>query len=41
MDGVDVTMRPVPAVGQQTASILEELGFNAVEVAGWRRAGIV
>ena len=41
MAGVDVSMRPVPAVGQHTAAILEELGFNAVEIAEWRRAGIV
>jgi itaconate CoA-transferase len=41
MDGVDVSMRPVPSVGEHTTAILEELGFTAAEVAEWRRAGIV
>ncbi|MGH3466382.1 MAG: CoA transferase, partial [Thermocrispum sp.] len=32
---------PVPAIGQQTDDILTELGFTAVERAGWRADGVI
>ena len=41
IDGVEIPMRPIPAVGEHTDAILGELGFSAGTVAEWRRAGIV
>ena len=39
--GVEPRMDPVPALGEHTAPILEELGYAARTVAGWRAAGVV
>ena len=41
LDGVDVAMRPVPAIGEHTTTILNELGFEDAMVAAWRQAAIV
>lgn len=41
LEGLDAPMRPVPAVGEHTDAILEELGYNPETVAQWRDAGIV
>jgi itaconate CoA-transferase len=41
VDGVDVTMGPVPAVGQHTEDILDELGFDRPTVATWRTRGVI
>ena len=41
LDGVDVTMGPVPAVGQHTEDILGELGFDRSTVATWRARGVI
>jgi itaconate CoA-transferase len=41
MDGVEPRMGAVPGVGEHTDAILQELGFDAVTIAGWRLAGIV
>ncbi len=41
MDGMDPVMGPVPAVGQHTASILGELGFDAATIARWQAEGVV
>ena len=39
--GMEVPMGPVPALGEHTDAILQELGFDAATIAAWRRAGIV
>lgn len=39
--GVDAVMNPIPALGEHTESILEELEFDADTVARWRRLGVV
>ena len=36
-----VRMGPVPALGEHTDAILEELGFGAGAIAGWRREGTI
>jgi crotonobetainyl-CoA:carnitine CoA-transferase CaiB-like acyl-CoA transferase len=36
MDGVEPVMNDVPALGQQSRQILEELGFDADTIAGWQ-----
>ena len=41
IEGVEIPMRPIPAVGEHTDAILGELGFSAGTVSEWRRAGIV
>jgi len=41
MDEVEPVMGDVPALGQHTGSILEELGFDRETVSGWRRAGAI
>jgi itaconate CoA-transferase len=41
IEGVDVPMGSIPAVGQHTDAILGELGFSAGTVDEWRRVGIV
>ena len=34
-------MGPIPALGEHTDAILEELGYDAATIAEWRRTGIV
>jgi crotonobetainyl-CoA:carnitine CoA-transferase CaiB-like acyl-CoA transferase len=34
-------MRPIPAVGEHTDRILEELGFSSHEIGEWHRTGVV
>lgn len=41
MTGVDPVMGGVPALGQHTRPILEELGFDAETIAGWQQEGMV
>ena len=41
IEGAEIAMGPIPAVGEHTAAILGELGFSAGTVDEWRRAGIV
>ena len=41
IDGVEIPMGPIPAVGEHTDAILGEFGFSAGTVDEWRRAGIV
>ncbi len=41
IEGEAVTMGPVPALGEHSASVLGELGFDAATVASWRRDGII
>jgi len=41
MDEVEPVMGDVPALGQHTGAILEELGFDRDTVAGWRKEGVI
>ena len=41
MDGVEPVMGAVPALGQHTDAILEELGMTRDAVTAWRREGVI
>ena len=41
MAGVDARMDEIPAVGQHSESILEELGFDRGRIAAWKGAGVI
>ena len=41
MAGVTPRMDAIPAVGQQTDAILDELGYSSDTIARWREAGLV
>ena len=41
MDGVEPVMGDVPALGQHTDAILEELGVARDTVAAWRKEGVI
>ena len=41
MDGVEPVMGAVPALGQHTDAILEELGMARDAVAAWRMEGVI
>jgi itaconate CoA-transferase len=41
MGGVEPLMGAVPALGQHTQAILEELGFDAATIAAWRSVGVI
>jgi len=41
LEGVEPVMGPIPAVGQHTDDILNEIGFDAGTVAAWRRQGVI
>jgi itaconate CoA-transferase len=41
MEGVDPVMRAVPALGQHTDVILEELDFSRDTIDAWRAAGVI
>jgi itaconate CoA-transferase len=41
MDGVEARMGDVPALGQHTAAILEELGIDRGVAAAWQREGAI
>ncbi len=41
MDGVEPVIGAVPALGQHTDAILEELGIARDTVAAWRREGVI
>jgi itaconate CoA-transferase len=41
MDGVDPVMGRIPSLGQHSELILEELGFDAATIAGWRKAQMI
>jgi itaconate CoA-transferase len=38
MENVDIAMNAIPALGQHTSAILDELGFDSETIAGWRKA---
>jgi itaconate CoA-transferase len=41
MDELEPVMGAVPAVGEHTDAILEELGYDRKTIAGWRDAGVI
>ena len=41
MEGVEPAMGGIPALGQHTDDILEELGAGRETVDAWRRAGVI
>lgn len=41
LEGEDVPMGPVPALGEHSAAVLGEIGFDAATVAEWRDKGII
>ena len=41
IENVDPVMKDVPAVGQHTGAILEELGFDSKTVASWRESNVI
>jgi itaconate CoA-transferase len=41
MGDIEPQMGPIPAVGEHTDAILEEVGFDQATIEKWRRAGIV
>jgi itaconate CoA-transferase len=41
IDDIDPVMNPIPALGEHTQSILEELAFNSDTIAEFRRDGVV
>jgi itaconate CoA-transferase len=41
MEGVESWMGAVPALGEHTQSILDELGFDAATIASWRSTGVI
>ena len=41
MDGVEPVMRAVPALGEHTTAILEELGIAPHAIDAWRTAGVI
>jgi itaconate CoA-transferase len=41
LDGLDVTMGPIPDVGQHTDAVLAELGIEPDTIARWRASGVI
>jgi itaconate CoA-transferase len=41
LEGVEPVMGAVPALGQHTASILNELGFDRDTVSAWQKSGLI
>ena len=41
MEGIEPLMGDVPALGQHTSAILEELGFTREVIAGWRAEAVI
>jgi itaconate CoA-transferase len=41
MEGVDAVMGDVPALGQHTDAVLEELGVARDTIAAWRKQGVI
>lgn len=41
LEGVEAVMGAVPSLGQHTDDILNEIGFDAPTMAGWRQRGVI
>jgi len=41
IEGVEPVMGPIPSVGQHTDDILNEIGFDAATITGWRERGVI
>ena len=41
MDGVEPVMGDVPALGQHTQAVLEELSFDRDTIAHWAESGVI
>ena len=41
MDALEPTMGPVPALGEHTDTILQQLGYDRATIAGWREDGMI
>jgi itaconate CoA-transferase len=41
LQGVEPAMGPVPALGQHSESVLEELGFERQTIALWKQTGVI
>ena len=41
MDALEPVMGAVPALGEHTGTILGELGYDRVTIAGWRESGVI
>ena len=41
IENVDPVLKEVPAVGQHTDAILEELGFDSKTIESWRQTGVI
>jgi itaconate CoA-transferase len=41
MEDVEPVMNPVPALGQHTDAILNEIGFDSHTIAAWRQSGVI
>ena len=39
--GVEPVMGPIPALGQHSAAILAELGFDAATIARWQQERVI
>jgi itaconate CoA-transferase len=41
LQGVEPAMGPIPAVGQHSAAVLQELGFEPQLIAEWKQTGVI
>jgi itaconate CoA-transferase len=41
MENVEPVLNEIPALGQHTDAILDELGFDSETIAGWRQASVI
>jgi len=41
LEGMEPVMGPIPSLGQHTNLILNEIGFDAPTLAGWRQRGVI
>jgi itaconate CoA-transferase len=41
LEGIDPVMGDVPALGQHTAAVLSELGFDADTIARWKKEAVI
>ena len=41
ISGVEPNMGAIPTLGEHTATILKDLGFDAAQIAAWKQAGSI